>query len=130
MIARRELLHGMAAAVVVAAGGGLALGGCAREDRLEPVLRGFFADRDAAREVGEEVLALDPDAANARVLIDRLVRRRGEELRALAGSDPGRLFDALRAQHRDDFAEERVVVVRGWVLSQTEAWLLALAALP
>lgn len=130
MIGRRELLQRMAAAIALAASGGVALASCAREDRLEPVLRGFFGDREAAREVGAEVLALDPDAASARVLIDRLMRRRGEELRGLAGSDPGRLFDALRAQHREDFAHERVVVVRGWVLSQTEAWLLALAALP
>ena len=41
-----------------------------------------------------------------------------------------RTIDLLKGeQHREDFAGQRVLVVRGWVLSQTEAWLLALAAL-
>jgi hypothetical protein len=132
VIGRRQLLRAIAGAFAagLAAGSGLAIPACAREDPLERALRGFFADREAAREVGSEILALDPQAANAGILVDRLVRLRGAELRALAGSDPERLADALRAQHRADFAAERVVVVRGWVLSQTEAWLLALAALP
>jgi len=132
MIGRRGFLRAMAAVGVagLASGGGIALFACSREDRLERALRGFFADREAAGEVGKEVLALDPDAASARILMDRLGRRRGAELRALADSDPERLAEWLRAQHREDFAEDRVVVVRGWVLSQTEAWLLALSALP
>jgi len=132
VIGRRELLRGMAALgpACLASGGGLALSACFREDRLERALRAFFADREAAREVGSEVLAIERDAASARILMDRLHRRRGAELRALADSDPERLAESLRAQHREDFALGRVVVVRGWVLSQTEAWLLALAAIP
>jgi len=128
MIRRREFLEALVAAL--AGAGAVALPGCGREDRLEPALRGFFADRGAAREVGREVLALDPDAARPEVLVERLARRRGAELRELAGSDPEALAELLRAQHHTDLAEDRVVVVRGWVLSQTEAWLLALAALP
>ena len=131
MIGRRELLRAMAAlgAACLARAGGIALSACFREDRLERALRAFFADREAAREVGSAVLAALPDAASARILMDRLGRRRGAELRALADSDPERLAEALRAQHREDLALGRVVVVRGWVLSQTEAWLLALAAI-
>jgi hypothetical protein len=130
-IRRREFLEALAAvgAAALAGAGAVALPGCGRDDRLEPALRGFFADREAAREVGREVLALDPDAARSDVLVERLARRRGDELRALAG-DPEALAELLRAQHRTDLAEDRVVVVRGWVLSQTEAWLLALSALP
>jgi hypothetical protein len=132
MIGRREFLEALAAAGVaaLAGAGALALPGCGREDPLEAALRGFFADPGAAREVGREVLALDPDAATAEVLVERVARRRGAELRGLAGSDPEALAELLRAQHRADFAEDRVVVVRGWVLSETEAWLLALAAVP
>ena len=128
MIGRRELLRAMAAlgSACLASGGGSALSACFREDRLERALRAFYADREAAREVGSAVQAALPDAASARILVDRLGR--GAELRALADSDPERLAEALRAQHREDLALGRVVVVRGWVLSQTEAWLLALAA--
>jgi hypothetical protein len=132
MIDRREFLEAVAAAGVAAFAGAaaLALPGCGREDPLEPALRGFFAaHREAAREVGREVLALDPDAEPG-VLVERVARRRGAELRALARSDPESLADLLRAQHRADLAEGRVVAVRGWLLSETEAWLLALAAAP
>jgi hypothetical protein len=128
MMDRREFLEALAAAL--AGAGAAALPGCRREDPLEPALRGFFADREAAREVGREVLALDPDAAAPEVLVERVARRRGAELRALARSDREALAERLREQHRADLAEDRVVVVRGWVLSETEAWLLALAAVP
>jgi hypothetical protein len=131
MIDRREFLEAVAAAGVAAFAGAaaLALPGCGREDPLEPALRGFFAaHREAAREVGE-VLALEPDAEPG-VLVERVARRRGAELRALARSDPEALAERLREQHRADLAEDRVVVVRGWVLSETEACLLALAAVP
>ena len=132
MIRRREFLEGLAAAgaAALAGAGGSALAACAREDPLERALRGFFADREAARKVGEEVLALEPDAGTPPILVERLARGREAELRELAGSDPEGLTELLREQHRADFSEDRVVVVRGWVLSQTEAWLLALSALP
>jgi hypothetical protein len=131
-IGRREFLEGLAATAVagLAAAGGVTLPACAREDPLERALRGFFADAEAARAVGGEVLALDPDAGQPEILLERLARRRAEELRELARSDPEGLAERLRAQHRADLAEDRVVVVRGWLLSETEAWLLALAALP
>jgi hypothetical protein len=131
MIDRREFLEAVAAAGVaaLAGAGAAALAGCRREDPLEPALRGFLADRPAAREVGREVLALEPDAEPG-VLVERVARRRGAELRALARSDPEALAERLREQHRADLAEDRVVVVRGWVLSETEACLLALAAVP
>ncbi len=132
MIRRREFLEGVAAAsaAALASAAGVVLPACAREDPLEPALRGFFADRDAARKVGAEVLVLDPEAGTPQVLIERLARERGAELRELARSDPEALAELLREQHRADFGEDRVVVVRGWLLSQTEAWLFAFAALP
>ena len=132
MMRRRDFLGGVAAAGALALGSasGTALLACAADDPLERALRAFFADREAASEVGREILALDPDAARPEVLVERLARERGAELRALAGPDPEGLVELLREQHRRDFAEDRVVVVRGWVLSQTEAWLLALSALP
>jgi len=131
MIGRRALLRAMAAlgASGLARGAGLALPGCGRDDALLRALRDFFADREAARAVGAEILALDPELSSPRVLVDRIVRRRGPEWSALAERDPERLAEALRAQHRADFADDRVVAVRGWVLSQTEACLLAFAAL-
>ncbi len=132
MIRRREFLEGLAAAgaAALAGAGASALAACARQDPLERALRGFFADREAARRVGEEVLALEPDAGSPRVLVERLARGNEAQLRELAVSDPEGLTELLRQQHRADFSEDRVVAVRGWALSQTEACLLALAAMP
>ena len=128
---RRELLAGAAvlAAFGLAAAGGALLPGCAGEDPLERALRGFFADARAARAVGAELLALEPRPPRAGELVARIGRAREAELRALAARDAGAVASELRAQHRADFAEGRVAEVRGWVLSETEAALLALAAL-
>jgi len=132
VIRRREFLEGLAAAgaAALAGSGASALVACAREDPLERALRGLLADREAAREVGLEVLALEPEAKTPELLVDRVARGRAAELRELAGKGAGALADRLRDQHRADLSEDRVVVVRGWVLSQTEASLFALAALP
>jgi hypothetical protein len=128
VIRRRELLGAAAAAGACALARG-ALLACAREDPLERRLRTFYADAEAAREVGREILELDPDSARAGILVERVARGRGAELRALAGSNPEGLAEILREQHRRDFAEGRIARVRGWILSETEASLLALAAL-
>jgi hypothetical protein len=110
-----------------ARGGGRGAGGprCRLRARDRSIsLRGFFADRDAAREVGRSARAR---SRAERPPVDGSRAARGE-LRQLAGSDPEGLTELLRQQHRADFSEDRVVVVRGWMISQTEAWLLALAA--
>jgi hypothetical protein len=127
---RRELLEGLAlvGASALALAGGLALPACSGPDPLEDALRGFYRDRSAARAVGAEVRALEPDARPGDWTA-RVARDRAGELRELARSDQQRLASALRAQHREDFAQGRVVVVRGWVLSETESGLLALAAM-
>jgi hypothetical protein len=128
VIRRRELLGAAAAAGACALARG-ALLACAREDPLERALSSFYADAGAAREVGLELLRLDPGAEGAGILVERVARGRGADLRALAGSNPEGLAEILREQHRRDFAEGRIARVRGWVLSETEASLLALAAL-
>ena len=128
---RREVLEGLvlvgASALALAAGA--AIPACSGPDPLEGALLGFYRDRSAARAVGREVLALEPARARAVDWTARVVRDRAGALRDLARSDPQGLASALRAQHREDFAQGRVVVVRGWVLSETESALLALAAL-
>jgi hypothetical protein len=71
--------------------------------------------------------SLPPDARAADRLANAIV--------CAAGCDSGtmRSTDALRKQIsirvRKDFAEGAVVIVAGWVLSETEAQLYALAAL-
>lgn len=104
-----------------------ALAACRREPELATALSGFFADPASARRVGKAYLAAFPDENDGDVLVERLA---GADLERWSGLAAGaELAAAVRARHLDDFANERVVHLRGWVLSATEARLCALAAL-
>ncbi len=64
---------------------------------------------------------------------ERSLRRLTRELRAdldrVDWRDPGALRSAVSERVRRDFAEGRTVLVRGWLLSRTEARIAALYAL-
>ena len=129
---RRSFLRGAGAATALGLAAPALLAffaGCGRESGLARSLSAFFADPASARAVGREYLALSLDETDAASVLERLAGTHLREWEALAASDPERLVRALRLQHRGDFAYERVVAIRGWVLSQTEARLCALAAL-
>jgi hypothetical protein len=103
---------------------------CTGSSALRAALAGFFADRRSARAVGAEYLRLFPDEDDDTRLVRRLAggRRRELEWERLAAADPDALFERVRERHRDDFAAGRTVGLRGWVLSETELRLCALAA--
>jgi hypothetical protein len=131
-IERRTFLRqaGAATALGLAAPTLLAfLAGCGRESALALSLSGFFADRESARAVGREYLERAPGERDADRVLEQLAGPHLREWEALAASGSDRLAQMLRRQHRDDFAQERVVAIRGWVLSETEARLCALVAL-
>jgi len=91
-------------------------------DERIAVLLAIFSDPEATRLVGSEVLKAAPTWKSERGL-----------MRALMSSDAWNADDApasiLTDQIRRDFDEDRVLAVRGWSLSETEARLFALAAL-
>jgi predicted protein tyrosine phosphatase len=131
-IERRAFLRGLGSAAAL----GLAapalvtcLAGCGRSGALAVALSDFFADPESARAVGREFLEGFPDEADAGTLVARLAGAQRPAWEALAATQPERLAEALRARHREDFAHERVLRIRGWVLSETEVRLCALAAL-
>ena len=131
-IERRAFLRGAGAATALGLAAPALLAffaGCGRESALARSLSGFFADPESARAVGREYLELTPDEPDADTVLERLAGAHLREWEALAASDPDRLAQALRLQHESDFAHERVVAIRGWVLSETEARLCALATL-
>jgi hypothetical protein len=97
------------------------------DDLLTLKLTDFYSDKESARIVGLEYLRTVPterDAGELAKLIcspldhDQILRASTVEIKAL-----------LRHQQREDFENERIVKVNGWILSQTEARLCALAAL-
>ncbi len=103
---------------------------CTGSSSLRAALAGFFEDRKSAARVGEEYLRLYPTEDDGTRLVRRLAggRRREVEWERLAASDPAAFRESVRARHREDFAAGRTVSLRGWVVSETEARLCALAA--
>ena len=94
----------------------------ARDELTRRVSAGF-ADRDAARAVGDRYLAAHPDEDELSVV------------RALRASDPAwsrvrtpaNVRRLARRLSRRDYAAGRIVAVDGWYLSETEARICALA---
>jgi hypothetical protein len=124
---RRGFLRGLSAGAALSLSAPLAaaLAACAREGALRGPLAGFFDAGGGAASVGREVLAARPEEADADTLVRRLVEGERARFEALA-ADPVKLAALLRERHRADFESGRVLAVRGWILSDTEARLCAL----
>ena len=128
---RRRFLAGAGRAALGLTAGPLLLsqGACGPSDPLVEAMLRFYRDRGAAEAVGLHYLERFPKEDDETRLVRRMAgsRVRLSEWEALA-ADPPAVVAALRERHREDFAAGRIVVLRGWVLSQTEARLCALAA--
>lgn len=92
-------------------------------------LAGLLRHEESARIVGREYLRVVPAEASRRVLTSRVVERLPGGPRTVDTVSDGRLYELLLRSTLQDFEEERIVELRGWVLSRTEARLCALAAL-
>jgi hypothetical protein len=131
-VERRDFLKGLGGAAALGLAGPtllVPLVGCGPSESLEAALLGFFADLGSAREVGREYLKLAPEEDDRDALVQRLAGAGLRRWEAFAATDPAALLRAVRARHTEDFAAERVVRLRGWMLSETEARLCALAHL-
>jgi hypothetical protein len=84
--------------------------------------------KESGSAVGREYLKVAPAEADVSRLID-LIGAPEESIRAQSKAGTQAFADWLRAKQRDDFDRGRVVLVQGWMLSQTEARLCALIAL-
>lgn len=120
----------------IAAAAGLALPGCdvllwPDIDAISKTLTGLLHRPDLAGRVGRRYLE-ERDAATP-ATVETLTR----ELMARADFDAvppalmsvDRLYRAVRDRIREDFAEEKTVIVDGWLLSRTECLLCAIAHL-
>jgi hypothetical protein len=88
----------------------------------------LFSNRESARVIGRRYLALRPEEANLNRLT-ALICRTPENRARLAHASSEQLRGFLSEQQRIDFEHGRTVNIEGWVLSETETRLCAIAAI-
>jgi hypothetical protein len=101
----------------------------AKTDGLAVKLARFYVDKESAKCVGLEYLRSVPTEANVAVLVDVISSFDVAQRAELYQADQHKLKELLHLRQRQDFEHERVVNVRGWILSETECRLCALTAL-
>jgi len=92
-------------------------------------LAALLAHSESANVIGGEYLRTYPQEANMNILLDQLASGILASDVELIGITDQYLRERLDGMVRADFAVDRFVKLRGWVLSATEARLCALAAL-
>jgi hypothetical protein len=96
---------------------------------LASKLANFFHNKESARIVGLEYLRVVPMEADVRQLTKLICSHWQDRYDETAYADIAQIKQILLRQQRDDFEKDRIVKVHGWILSETEARLCALAAL-
>jgi hypothetical protein len=122
---RRSILLGLLTVALEALAGGLVTRLVPARNRrvgADPAPLDFFGDRNAAAAIGARYLASHPEDRDG----GRILREMALTTRPRTRAE---LHERLCEQHARDFADDRTVVVDGWVLSRTEARLCALTAL-
>ena len=98
-------------------------------DPIAESLATFFTNVESAKIVGREYLRCRPKEREIVLLVELICSFRAERHTELAKADVEKRREVLQLQHRQDFERGRVVTVHGWILSETEVRLFALAAL-
>jgi hypothetical protein len=101
----------------------------AADQLLSSKLTTLFRHRTSAAMIGLEYLGSNPAEADARRLTQLICSRWQRRSDEIACTDTRNIKKILIGQVREDFEKGRVVNVQGWILSETEARLSALAAL-
>ena len=129
---RRFLLVTASGAVLVLAQPGLIGRAPWWRRRQEPLTSRFarlLNDRDSARVIGRAYLHEYARGADGDVLLGQILRDMAGGGGRIAWAGDEELKAAVEARIRQDFADDRVVKLEGWILSRTEARLCALTTL-
>lgn len=105
----------------------LTSGNIPASDHIASQLIQVFNHPESAKVIGQEYLRLWPEEANTTFLIQRLCSYSTDGLPRCGTVEP--LREMIGAQILTDFERHRVLAVHGWLFSQTELRLCALAAL-
>ena len=100
-----------------------------QQDLLATRLAGLLTHKESAKVIGLEYLRNNRQETDARVLLDRIASSLNAGEVGLFEAVGPNLHELLARTMREDFANDRIVKLQGWVLSATEVRLCALAAL-
>ena len=100
-----------------------------QEALLPARLAALLAHPESAKVIGGEYLLKYPQEADLDTLLDQIASRIVASDVGLFTTTDQQLREPLAGMIRADFAVDRIVKLRGWVLSATEARLCALAVL-
>jgi hypothetical protein len=128
-ISRRRFLALVAAAAAAVTLSGSSAAVASRHERLAARLAGIFDHPASAGVVGREYLRAYPAEAGAEQLVAAIAAAIPGGIAALISAPRQDLRGLLDRATREDFTNDRIVTLQGWVLSATEARLYALAAL-
>jgi hypothetical protein len=89
----------------------------------------FFSHKESAKIIGLQYLRFAPKEADVHLLVELICSHRPERRRELTIAEVNKRRQLLLLQQRQDFEHGRIVKLHGWILSETEVRLCALAAL-
>lgn len=96
---------------------------------LARALSGVLRHQRSARVIGQAYLRSLPGSVDVEFLLDSMWRHEPGTYRSFHRLRTAEIKIIMQDKIRGDFAAGRTVIVRGWLLSQTEARLYAIAAL-
>ena len=99
------------------------------KDNLAMILANRIHEKESARIIGREYLRCAVAERDVGLLVDKLFSGSADYRADFAAADDKGRNEMLRKQKCKDFEQGRVVKVRQWLLSETEARLCALSAL-
>lgn len=85
-------------------------------------------EKESAKIVGNEYLKIVPEEADIDLLFYRLYNKNKRLYSEIQKGNSGRIREILFSQHLEDLKKGRIVIVSGWILSETETRLCALIA--
>jgi hypothetical protein len=93
----------------------------------QPEFMASIADEKTVRDIGAAYRLRNPDETEKNKLINLLLTSSGGDAQHFTpGADESKLIEQLDLAVRDDYAHGRVLTIKGWVLSLTEARQCAL----
>jgi hypothetical protein len=97
------------------------------EAAIEAELLHLFSSLESAKIVGNEYLKTYPDRFDKERFLAQLCTDCQQD--GFSAQNVDRIRDWLQARQQQDFTDGRIIQLQGWMLSETEVNLCALAAL-